>query len=130
MPDNSISISGNATGNIIQSSTVKGNVSAAINELPASNDPEKPGVKELLIQLKTAIETEPSLDDKKKIKALKQVESLAKAAELSEEGEKKERAEDALTMLKGIFSSLNTGATLFLAWDQLRPMLSQLFGLE
>ncbi|MFP4102140.1 hypothetical protein [Coleofasciculus sp.] len=130
MPDNSISISGNATGNIIQSSTVKGNVSAAINELPASKDSEQPGIKELLIQLQTAIETEPSLDDTKKLKALKQVEALAKAAEISQEGEKKEQADNALTMLKGIFSSLNTGATLFLAWDQLRPMLSQLFGLE
>ncbi|MEQ8757285.1 MAG: hypothetical protein RID09_27680 [Coleofasciculus sp. G1-WW12-02] len=129
MPDHSISIGGNA-GNIIQGSTVQGNVSAAINELPASNDPEKPDLKELLIQLKRAIETEPSLDDKKKIKALKQVESLAKAAEIPQEGEKKERAEDALTMLKGIFSNLNTGATLFLAWDQLHPMLSQLFRLE
>ncbi|MEQ9357216.1 hypothetical protein [Coleofasciculus chthonoplastes] len=130
MPDHSISISGNATGNIIQSSTVKGNVSAAINELPASKDSEQPGIKELLIQLQTAIETEPSLDDKKKLKALKQVEVLAKAAEIPQEGEKKEQAEDALTMLKGIFSSLHMGATLFLAWNKLKPMLSQLFGLE
>ena len=129
MANNSISIGGDFEGNLIQDSTVKGNVSAAINKIPPSTDPEKPGIKELLTQLTTAIETEPALDEKNKIKALKQVEELAKAAQNSNDGEVQEKADNAITMLKGIFSSLQTGATLLEAWNNILPLLSKLFGI-
>lgn len=99
MEDNSISIGGSFKGNVVKDSTVQGDVSATINELPASPDPEKPGIKELLEQLRTTIEDEPSLDDKKKAKAKKQLEELAKAAQNYNDEAMKEQAENAITIL-------------------------------
>ncbi len=120
-------VTGNVTGNV--SSVVKGNVSSAINDLPQSTDPEKPGIKEILEQLKQAIETEPSLDEKSQAKALEQVEALAKAAQNSNSTAKNTLAENAITMLKGIFSGLQASATLIVAWNQVLPALSKLFGI-
>lgn len=122
MEDNSISIGGSFEGNMIKDSTVQGDVSATINKLPASPDPEKPGIKELLEQLKTTIEDEPSLDEKKKAKARKQLEDLAKAAQNSNDEAMKEQAEDAITILEKVFSGIQSGATLLVA-------LSKLFGI-
>lgn len=104
-------------------------ITLTINELPSSPEPEKPGIKELLTQLTTAIETEPALNEKNKVKALKQVEELAKAAQNSNEEEVQEKADNAITMLKGIFSGLQTGATLLEAWNNILPLLSKLFGI-
>ncbi|GET43580.1 hypothetical protein [Microseira wollei] len=123
-------------GSFISRSSVKGDVtstvrdiSVSIEKLPGSSDPEQPGIKEILEKLKTAIETEPDLDEKNKIKALKQVEEIAKAAQSSNDGEEKEKADNAITMLKGIFSGLQTGATLLEAWNNILPLLSKLFGI-
>lgn len=113
-------------GNLVIS---KANVSAAITKLPTSPDPKEPGIKELLTQLKTAIEAEPSLDDKSKVKAWKQLEALAKAGENSNSKDRKDLAEDAVTMLKGIFSGLQSGATLLVEWNKLLPALTKLFGI-
>jgi hypothetical protein len=120
-------IPGSVKGNV--TSTVQGDISVSINKIPPSPDAEKPGIKELLEKLKTAIETEPGLDEKNKIKALKQVEELAQAAQNSNEGEVQEKADNAITMLKGIFSGLQTGATLLEAWNNILPLLSKLFGI-
>ncbi len=122
MANNSISVGGDFEGSLIQDSTVKGDVSVAISKLPSSPNPAKPGIKELLEQLDTTIEAEQSLDAKKKEKARKQIEALAKAAQNSNDKERKEQAEDAITFLKGIFSGIQSTASLFLT-------LSQLFGL-
>jgi len=40
------------------SSYVGGNVSFAINELPSSSEPDKPGIKELLTQLQAEIKAD------------------------------------------------------------------------
>lgn len=122
MANNSISVGGDFEGSLIQGSTVKGDVSVAISKLPSSPNPEKPGIKELLEQLEKTIEAEPSLDAKKKEKARKQVEALAKASQNSNDKERKEQAEDSITFLKGIFSGIQSTASLFLT-------LSQLFGI-
>lgn len=129
MESNSINIGGNFEGNMITSSTVHGDVLAAINKLPASTNPEKPGIKELLTQLETEIKDEPNLDEKSRVKALKQVESLAKASEISPNGSNIEQADNAITMLKGVFSGLQSGTTLILEWNKLLPILSPLLGI-
>jgi hypothetical protein len=57
---------GSVTGNILgDSSTISGTVAETINQLPPSSEPEKPGIKELLVQLQAAI-NDPNLaeDDK------------------------------------------------------------------
>ncbi|MEI2581428.1 hypothetical protein [Scytonema sp. PRP1] len=129
MANNSIGIGGNFDGNMIAGSSVQGNVSASIKKQSGSHNPEKLGIQELLTQLKEAIEAEPTLDEKNKVKALRQVEALKKAGEKSKDSDIKEQAEDAITMLKGIFSGLTTGASLLLEWHKLLPELSNLFSI-
>lgn len=129
MTDNKpgISIGGYVGGSVV-TGEVTGNVSSVVNQLPASPDPEKPGIKEILEELKEAIEAEPTLDEKKKAQAKKQVEALAKVAKFGKD-DNNEKAESAVTMLKGIFSGLQSGANLLGAWEKVLPILSKLFGI-
>ncbi|MEH2303030.1 hypothetical protein [Nostoc sp.] len=68
-----------------------------VNELPASPEPEKLGIKELLIQLQTAIEAEENLTPKNKEKVLKQVKALAEASQNPNDEEKQDLADTAIT---------------------------------
>ena len=106
---------------------ISGTVANAIKQLSASSDPDKPGIKELLIQLCGAIATSEDLDNKRKTKALNQIEVLAKAAKNPTDEEIKESAEDAITMLRGIFSKLPTETTLVTISKELLPAISQFF---
>jgi hypothetical protein len=108
---------------------IRNRVSKIINNLSASSNPEKPGIKELLTQLKTAIETESGLDEEKQIEALEEVQTLAEASQISKPEERKKPAKRAIAMLKDIFSGLQTGATLLETWNNILPLLSKLFGI-
>jgi uncharacterized protein YjbI with pentapeptide repeats len=117
------SITGSAIGEI------SGTVSVAINELPESPEPDKPGIKELLAQLQAAIEAESNLDEEDKAEALEQVKMLADAGKNPQEKGNQKMAKRATTMLKGIIVGLPTAATLFEAWNKLQPLITKLFGL-
>ncbi len=60
---------------------ISGNVTNTINQLPEDSNPEQPNIKELLIQLQTAIENEQDLDEDDKSQALEQVKTIAEAAQ-------------------------------------------------
>ncbi|MCP2731633.1 hypothetical protein [Limnofasciculus baicalensis] len=130
MADNKpgISVGGNVGGSIV-TGNVKGNVSSVVNQLPTSPNPDKSEIKEILEKLKQAIESEPTLNEKEKAQAQKQVEALTKVAKSGNDPDNNEKAENAVTMLKGIFSGLQSGANLLVAWDKVLPMLSKLFGI-
>ncbi|MFP4411176.1 pentapeptide repeat-containing protein [Coleofasciculus sp.] len=117
------SITGSAIGEI------SGTVSVAINELPESPEPDKPGIKELLAQLQAAIEAESNLDEEDKAEALEQVKMLADAGKNPQEKGNQKTAKRATTMLKGIIVGLPTAATLFEAWNKVQPLITKLFGL-
>lgn len=106
-----------------------GTVANTINQLPASTEPDKPGIKELLEQLKTAIEAEPNLSDKDKAKALKQVEVIAESGKASEKGVVQDAVDNAVTMLKGIISGLPATAKLIGEFHTVLPLIAGLFGL-
>ena len=57
MEDKSIKV-GTSYGSNFVTGTVGGNVTASINELPDSSEPNKPGIKESLTQLQEAIEAD------------------------------------------------------------------------
>lgn len=78
MEDKSIKVGKSNASNFV-TGDVKGNVTASINELPDSSEPNKPGIKESLTQLQAAIEAESNLSQEDKEEALKQLQSLAKA---------------------------------------------------
>ncbi len=102
---------------------ISGTVANTINQLPTISD--KPGIKELLSVLENAIAASEDLDDKRKTKALKQVKALKRAAQNPSDEEMKESAEDAITMLRGIFSKLPDTAALVTISKELFPAIRQ-----
>ncbi|MTJ38187.1 hypothetical protein FJR09_04860 [Dolichospermum sp. UHCC 0406] len=118
----------NASGQALNLGEISGTVTNTINELPSAPEPDKPGIKELLTQLKTAIETDSNLTAKEKEKALKQVKSLAEAAQNPQE--KQDLADTAITMLKGTIAHLPTAAKLVEECGKLLPIISGFLGLS
>ncbi|AFZ60585.1 pentapeptide repeat-containing protein [Anabaena cylindrica FACHB-243] len=117
----------NASGQSLNLGEISGTVTNTINELPSAPEPEKPGIKEILTQLQTAIEADSDLTPKDKEKALKQVKSLAEAAQNPQE--KQDLADTAITMLKGVLSNLPTAAKLVEECSKLLPLISGFLGL-
>jgi len=120
----------NASGQALNLGDISGTVTNTISELPASRESEKPGIKELLKQLQTAIEAEENLTPKNKEKALKQVKVLAEASQNPNDEEKQDLADTAITMLKGLISSLPTVTTLVETCSNLLPMISKFIGID
>ncbi len=118
----------NASGQALNLGEISGTVINTINELATAPEPDKPGIKELLTQLKTAIETDTDLTAKDKEKALKQVKSLAEAAQNPQE--KQDLADTAITMLKGTIANLPTAAKLVEECGKLLPLIAGFLGLS
>jgi uncharacterized protein YjbI with pentapeptide repeats len=117
----------NASGQALNLGEISGTVTNTINELPSAPEPDKPGIKELLTQLKAAIESDTDLKPKDKEKALKQVKALAEAAQNPQE--KQDLADTAITMLKGTIAHLPTAAKLVEECGKLLPIISGFLGL-
>jgi hypothetical protein len=135
MEDRSIKMGGSAGGPVTagnikgnSSSYVGGNVSFAINELPSSSEPDKPGIKELLTQLQEVIEADPNLSEVDKKDALEQVKDLAEAAQNPNDGGMKEKAAKAGRMLGRIISGIPTATQLVEACSKLLPLITKAFG--
>ena len=127
-----VNIGGDATnisGGAFNLGEISGTVANSISQLPASSEPEKPGIKELLEQLKTAIESESNLSNDDKVTALEEVETLAEAGQKPKEGAMQKQAKRAILALKGIVSSLPAAAKLAESVQKLVPMISHIFGL-
>ena len=118
----------NASGQALNLGEISGTVINTINELATAPEPDKPGIKELLTQLKTAIETDTDLTAKDKEKALKQVKSLAEAAQNPQE--QQDLADTAITMLKGTIANLPTAAKLVEECGKLLPLIAGFLGLD
>ncbi|MDB9521832.1 pentapeptide repeat-containing protein [Dolichospermum circinale CS-1225] len=118
----------NASGQALNLGEISGTVTNTINELATAPEPDKPGITELLTQLKTAIETDTDLTAKDKEKALKQVKSLAEAAQNPQE--KQDLADTAITMLKGTIAHLPTAAKLVEECAKLLPLIAGFLGLS
>lgn len=125
------SVGGSVTAGGIQgtsSSTVGGNVSFAINELPSSSEADKPGIKELLTQLQEAIEAEQNLSEDDKQDALEQVKELAEAAQNPNDAEMKNKAKKADRMLGRIISAVPQATKLLEFCNNLLPLITKVFG--
>ena len=105
-----VTISGgtiNATGaGAFNLGDISGTVANTINQLPTSPDSEQPGIKELLTQLKEAIEAETDLDQTDKSDALEEVQNLAEASQDHDDNTKKTKAGKSLRMLGRITKAL------------------------
>ncbi|WP_017651411.1 pentapeptide repeat-containing protein [Fortiea contorta] len=124
----------NVGGNFYNSGTVNlgeisGNVTNTINQLPASPESEKPGIKELLKQLQTAIEGDTNLSQDDKAEALEQVKALAEAGKNPQEGSMQKAAKTAIKILKGTIAGLPSAANLVEEFGNILPLISSFLGL-
>ncbi len=127
MEDKSIKV-GTSYGSNFVTGNVTGNLTASINELPDSSEPNKPGIKESLTQLKKAIEAESNLTQEDKQEALKELQSLAEAGKNPKEN--KQRAKGVIRFFKGLFTELPKTAKLIEQWEKLLPAIASFFGFE
>lgn len=125
------SVGGSVTSGNIQgtsSSNFGGDVSFAINKLPASSEPDKPGIKELLIELEAAISADPNLSEDDRNDALEQVKDLAEAATNPNDAEMKNKAKKADRMLGRIISAVPKATELLEFCNNLLPLITKFFG--
>ncbi|WP_341527251.1 pentapeptide repeat-containing protein [Nostoc sp. UHCC 0302] len=119
----------NASGQALNLGDISGTVTNTINQLPTSPEPEKPGIKELLAQLQSAIEADTNLNQEDKAEALEQVKALAEAGKSPQEGTVQKAAKTAIKILKGTIASLPSATTLVEEFNKLLPLISSFLGL-
>ncbi|MFN6526716.1 pentapeptide repeat-containing protein [Nostoc sp. ChiSLP03a] len=119
----------NASGQALNLGDISGTVTNTINELAASPEPDKPGIKELLTQLQAAIEADTNLAQEDKVEALEQVKALAEAGKNPQEGAMQKAAKTAIKILKGTISSLPSATKLVEQCSNLLPLISNFLGL-
>jgi uncharacterized protein YjbI with pentapeptide repeats len=119
----------NASGQALNVGEISGKVTNTINQLPPAPAPQHPGIKELLMQLQAAIESEKDLTQEDKAEALEQVKALAEAGKNPQEEPKQKAARTALKILKGTTTGLPATATIVEAVSKLLPLISKLLGL-
>ncbi|MEO0825822.1 MAG: pentapeptide repeat-containing protein [Cyanobacteria bacterium J06635_15] len=119
---------GDMQGNLVNLGEISGQVTNQINQLPdAASNPDQPSLKDLLTQLKAAVETDSELSDDEKAEALSEVAKLAKAGGNPKENAMQRMAKRATTTLKSIAESLTDASKLATACKTLLPMIMGLF---
>jgi uncharacterized protein YjbI with pentapeptide repeats len=108
---------------------ISGSVTNTINQLPASPDPDNPGIKELLAQLQAVIEAESELPDEDKVEALEQVKTLAEAGQKPKDNVLKKAAKTSIKILKGTVATLPDATKLVEACTKLLPAIATLLAL-
>jgi len=106
---------------------ISGTVSIAISQLPDCSEPGKPGIKELLAQLQTAI-NDPNLAEDDKTQALEQIKVLAEAGQNPKNETAQKQAKKAMGFLKVIAEGLPSAATLVVACKDILPAIARFFG--
>jgi uncharacterized protein YjbI with pentapeptide repeats len=106
---------------------ISGNVTNTINQLPDSEESQEPGIKELLKQLQTAIETDTNLSDEDKEEALKQLQTIAEAGQKPEDSGMQKLVKNSLKFLKGTIADLPSTVELVKTCGKLLPLVAQFF---
>lgn len=128
MADNSIK-AGDVQYGIFSTGHIGGDASIKVN---TNTDSEKEGnqeLKEMLAQLKEAIEDDSDLPQEKKEEALEQVVYLGEVEQVPENKEKKRGVSGAIAILKGIMDKLPNATKFVTACRNLLPSITSLFGL-
>ena len=118
-----ISMTGVAIGEI------SGSVTNTINQLSDTSKTEQLKLKELLLKLQQAIETEPELPNEDKVEALEQVKALAEAGQKPEDNKMKKAAKTAMKILKGTTASMSETTKLVTECSKLLPAITSLLSL-
>jgi hypothetical protein len=132
MPNNSSDINiKNVTNSNVNAAVgdISGTVNNAINQLQASENSNAIQLAELLNQLKTAIEAESGLPADDKEVALEQVAVLASEGENPNKESSFKPVKTAIAALKGTATALPAAAELVKEFNQILPLIGQIFGL-
>ena len=106
---------------------ISGLVTTAIEQLPATPGADKPGLKELLQQLKFAVEGDGKLNQKEKSLALRKVGELAEAAHYPHERVNKLHAKGVVTMLGELTKNFNEATNFGEACHKYLPVILKFF---
>ncbi|MFN5139632.1 MAG: hypothetical protein ACK5HK_15755 [Pseudanabaena sp.] len=112
---------------VINLGTISGNVTNSINQLRESNTSNSEQLADLLLQLKSCIESEHELNPEDKEEALEQVNALAEAGQNPQDGAMKKAAKTAFRVLKGIKDELPPTVALIEGLNQLIPAVEKFF---
>lgn len=119
----------NLSGSTLNLGEISGQVSNQINQIPDAPS-DQPSLRDLLAQLKTAIDTDAELDDDEKAEALQAVSRLATVGAEPDASEKNLGiAKRATNALKGIAETLTNTSKLATACETLLPTIMGLLGL-
>ena len=117
-------------GNVNQSSIIAGDNNQVSNQINQLGETETQAqLKDLLTQLKTAIESEPDLSQEEKSDALEEVGQLAAAGQSPQDGPMKKAAKRSLNVIKGITLGLGETTKLAETTSGLLKAIALLFGL-
>jgi uncharacterized protein YjbI with pentapeptide repeats len=119
----------NASGSALNLGDISGTVTNILNQLQSANHPNAPQLADLLQQLQTAINNEPTLPDEGKAEALTEVNVLAEAGKNPQKETQKEKANLALKILNKMIAVLPSTATLVESCSKLLPAIVKLLGL-
>lgn len=114
---------------VVNLGTISGSVTNTIDQLPDSEEPDEPNIKELLTQLQQAIENDSDLSDPDKADLLEQVQALAEAKQTEEPAKKEGLTRKARKMFEATLSSLPQTASIVEACSKLLPMILKALGL-
>jgi len=116
----------NSTGSTINLGTISGAVTNTINQLPASPDPDQPGIKELLTQLQATIADAQELSTEDKTDALEQVQAIAELGKNPQHPDKESIWRKAKKILTAPIPGLPETATVFKAIGDILPAIAKL----
>ncbi|MEM1281155.1 MAG: pentapeptide repeat-containing protein [Cyanobacteria bacterium P01_H01_bin.152] len=119
---------GTMQGDVVNLGEISGQVTNQINQLAdAPTRPDQPSLKDLLAQLKEAVEADAELSDDEKAEALGEVSKLAKAGQKPQESAMQRMAKRATDALKSITEPLTEASKLAEVCKVLLPTILALF---
>ena len=107
---------------------ISGQVTNTINALPDDPKSDEPTIKELLTELQTAIETDPTLSNDDKTEALEQLKTIIEAGKHPKEGAIQKTVKTAFKILKGTIADLPDTEKLFQVGIKVLPLIAKFFG--
>ena len=119
---------GSMEGSVVNLGAISGQVSVQINQLPDTTaSVNQHNLKDLLTQLKAAVDDDSELSDDEKAEALGEVAKLAKAGKNPQENAMQRMAKRATDALKSIAEPLSEASKLATVCKSLLPMILTLF---
>ncbi|MBD2106832.1 pentapeptide repeat-containing protein [Nodosilinea sp. FACHB-13] len=120
----------NLSGSTLNLGQISGQVTNQLNQIPAPAAPDQPDLRDILTQLKTAVETDGELSNEEKAEALQAVARIATAGtEPNPDDKTKGIVKRATTTLKGMTETLTDASKLAEACTKLLPLVLSLFAL-